>query len=104
MPALCPTRRLPRSMDWAEAAVCTVEQIKGRHFDESTPVAVAACERCPVVAECLEHLLSWDEQVGWGAGMSAEQRKKMARRIERERGKKFMRVDRVGRNPVPLVG
>ncbi|MFC5066356.1 WhiB family transcriptional regulator, partial [Actinomycetospora atypica] len=57
---------------WQQRALCA-QTDPDAFFPEqgaSTAEAKAVCARCPVTAECLEHVLAHDERFGVWAGMS----------------------------------
>lgn len=76
-------------MTWQDSAAC-----RGKPTDwwyptrgeEPHPEALALCAGCPVAAACFDHALRFPERVGFWAGTSAEQRRKMREADARQRG------------------
>jgi WhiB family transcriptional regulator, redox-sensing transcriptional regulator len=67
--------------DWRSRAACRnvdAEVLHPRGADYLAE-AKALCRRCPVVAECLKAALAEGDFYGWRAGMSAADRRKLAR-------------------------
>ena len=72
-----PYRVFPHGIDWMERGVC--RDMDRKIFDfPILPEAKRACAQCPVQETCLDHLLSWPEQVGYGGGMTEQERIKEA--------------------------
>lgn len=68
--------RLPA---WIADAPCS--RLDPDLFDlpHGTPESRSACRKCPVQDECLEWLLLWPTQHGYGAGLTEEQRRALRR-------------------------
>lgn len=67
-------------VQWTSEAACRDADPRDFDVPEGTPEARAACESCPVLDDCLEYLLSWPTQVGFGAGLTEAQRITLRRR------------------------
>lgn len=67
--------------EWVKDAAC--RDLDPGLFDpsEGTPEAHEACASCPVIEECLAHLLAWTSQAGYGAGMTEVERRKYRRTL-----------------------
>lgn len=66
---------------WQESGVCA-QTDPDEFFPEkggSTKQAKRMCERCPVVAECLEYALAVDERFGVYGGKSERERRDIKR-------------------------
>ena len=65
-------------LGWHDRAACLGEDPNRFYLDEfEHPDAIrllrAICERCPVIAECRDHALTW-EQFGFWANMTESER------------------------------
>lgn len=69
-------------LEWLGAAACADLDpdmaFIGRGA-QAHPDLVAACVRCPVRAECLEHALTRPVELGYIAGTTPEERREMLR-------------------------
>lgn len=66
-------------------------QFPDDHYDPyslEVKAAKAACERCPVQAECLEYALVSNLQDGIWGGTTPHERREIGRRLRKSRGKK----------------
>lgn len=89
-PHALPYRMFPHGTDWMESAACNEGNRSVLEYSVM-PAAKELCQSCPVTSTCLDHLLSWPEQVGYGGGMTESERvKEMGARewAERKRRQK----------------
>lgn len=76
-----------REMGWVDEALCTEVDIGDLFFVEkggSTRPAKRICAGCPVREECLDYALEHDEAFGVWGGLSARERRDIARSRRRE--------------------
>ena len=99
--------------DWQQRALCAQTDPEAFFPEQggSTAEAKAVCARCPVTAECLEHVLVHDERFGVWAGLSEAERRKplQAARLERAAatnaaGNDLARAQRAARESAPPPG
>lgn len=68
-------------LDWMDSAACA--QVGGDIWHpakaSNTATAKKVCRRCPVTAECLQHALNLDEQLGVWAGTTPTARARLRR-------------------------
>lgn len=72
-------------MSWQENAACQGTGVESWYTSDATPFAAELpllrriCGRCPVLSECGNHAMA-NEQWGFWAGMTANERRLMRRR------------------------
>lgn len=75
-----------REMDWADWGVCGETDPEAFFVEKggSTRPAKRICAGCPVRQECLDYALEHDEAFGVWGGLSARERRGIARSRRRE--------------------
>lgn len=78
--------------DWVHDAACagkpqrwwfpTEQQIRQRSHEDPYLLARMTCVRCPVIADCLRHVLTSPEPLGMWAALTPEERRALARQRE----------------------